>query len=108
MDPSLPKGLPADMKYMIAANLRNNQDLMPHWMRQLLIVSINGSKSTKVHEAALFTASEGPLLSQTYFKGFCPGDLRGGRALCVGHGAGYHICACLQPWAATSISISST
>jgi hypothetical protein len=39
MDPSLPKGLPADMKYMIAANLRNNQDLMPHWMRQLLIVS---------------------------------------------------------------------
>jgi hypothetical protein len=38
-DLSLPKGLPADMKYMIAANLRNNQDLMPHWMRQLLIVS---------------------------------------------------------------------
>jgi hypothetical protein len=37
-DLSLPKGLPADMKYMIAVNLRNNEDLMPHYIRQLLIV----------------------------------------------------------------------
>jgi hypothetical protein len=26
------------MRYLLAANLRNNQDLMPHWIHQLLLV----------------------------------------------------------------------
>jgi hypothetical protein len=55
--------------------------------------------------AAAEVASAGKGITDL-FQRLVPGNSRGGHALCGGDGAGYQCLCMLQPWAATSISVS--
>ncbi|KAL6759705.1 cryptococcal mannosyltransferase 1-domain-containing protein [Haematococcus lacustris] len=57
LDLSLPRSLPSGQHYLVAANLRQNEQLMPHYIKQLLLVLLEHLTETGAdHDGTLLVS----------------------------------------------------